>query len=64
MFDKTYLTPAEALTMILDKLPRQAPHSETLRIEECYGRIAASDVVSAENLPGFARSSMDGYAVK
>ncbi len=64
MFDKTYLTPAEALTVILDRLPRQVPHSETLRIEECYGRIAASDVVSAENLPGFARSSMDGYAVK
>jgi molybdopterin molybdotransferase len=64
MFDKTYLTPAEAVAMILDKLPLQTAHCETLIIEECYGRIAASDVVSAEDLPGFARSTMDGYAVR
>src|SRR5271169_4917643 len=64
MFDKTYLTPTEAIAMILDNLPLQATRCETLRIEECYGRIAASDVVSAEDLPGFARSTMDGYAVR
>lgn len=64
MFDKTYLTPVDAIAMILDKLPQQLTHSEKLRIEECYGRIAASDVISAEDLPGFARSTMDGYAVR
>lgn len=64
MFDKTYLIPAEALALILNRLPKQELHSETLRIEECYGRIAASDVLSTEDLPGFARSTMDGYAVR
>ena len=37
--------------------------SEKLPIDECLGRIAFSDVASAENIPAFDRSTVDGYAV-
>jgi molybdopterin molybdotransferase len=37
---------------------------ETIPIESAFGRILSKDLVSPENLPGFPRSSMDGYAVR
>jgi molybdopterin molybdotransferase len=37
---------------------------ETIPIGSAFGRILSKDVVSPENLPGFPRSSMDGYAVR
>jgi molybdopterin molybdotransferase len=37
---------------------------ETLPIEESFGRILSKDLLSPEDLPGFSRSSMDGYAVR
>jgi molybdopterin molybdotransferase len=30
----------------------------------CFGRIAARDIVSPLNVPGFDNSAMDGYAVR
>ena len=37
---------------------------ETVPLEEASGRILGQDIISAEDLPGFYRSSMDGYAVR
>ncbi len=37
---------------------------ETIRIEEALHRILYHDVISPEDLPGFFRSTMDGYAVR
>jgi molybdopterin molybdotransferase len=37
---------------------------ETVPLENAFSRILSRDVVSPENLPGFHRSSMDGYAVR
>jgi molybdopterin molybdotransferase len=37
---------------------------ETVPLENAFDRILSRDVVSPENLPGFYRSSMDGYAVR
>ena len=37
---------------------------ETLPLEASFGRILCQGILSPENLPGFSRSSMDGYAVK
>jgi molybdopterin molybdotransferase len=37
---------------------------ETLPIEACIGRIASQNINSPEDLPGFHRSSMDGYALR
>lgn len=62
MFDKKYLLPSDALNLLLDSIDGPLP-SESLRIEDCCGRITASDIVSGEDLPGFARSTVDGFAV-
>jgi len=64
MFDKKYLSPSDALMMILNYLTEGMLKSEWVRIEECYGRVAASDIISDEDLPGFSRSTVDGYAVR
>ena len=64
MFDKNYLLPSEALGRILDALAEYRLPVERVRIEECYGRILAEDVVSTEDLPAFSRSTVDGFAVK
>jgi len=37
---------------------------ETLPLEMSFDRILSRDIVSREDLPGFSRSSMDGYAVR
>lgn len=37
--------------------------SEKIAIGEAIGRICLTDVVSAENIPAFNRSNVDGYAV-
>ena len=37
---------------------------EKIPLEDSLGRILSRDVVSPEDLPGFSRSSMDGFAVK
>jgi len=37
---------------------------KTIPLDRAFGRILCRDIVSPENLPGFPRSSMDGYAVR
>ncbi len=52
----------EALEISLSKV-NALRQSETINVKNIMGRILAADVFSPENLPGFDRSSMDGYAV-
>lgn len=58
------LMPLEtALTQMLDRIsPLQ--DAESLPLVRCFGRIAARDIVSPLNVPGFDNSAMDGYAVR
>ncbi len=37
---------------------------EGVALESALGRVLSQDIVSLQDLPGFARSTMDGYAVK
>ena len=37
---------------------------EEAHLEQAAGRIVGADVYAGENLPGFARSTVDGYAVR
>jgi molybdopterin molybdotransferase len=37
---------------------------ETVPLSQAFGRVLSQDIVSNEDLPGFSRSSMDGYAIK
>ena len=58
------LMPLEtALTQMLDRVS-PLHDVETLPLVRCFGRIAARDIVSPLNVPGFDNSAMDGYAVR
>ena len=37
---------------------------EVLPLDACIGRITSQNIISPEDLPGFHRSSMDGYALQ
>lgn len=50
---------------VLEILTRFGPiNDEIIPIESALGRVLSEDVSAPEDLPGFSRSSMDGYAVK
>lgn len=49
---------------LLDKAIFIAPETQTLPLEDTCGRILAEAITSTEDLPHFARSTMDGYALK
>ena len=48
---------------LLHEQKLRLPVIESVSIENAYGRVLVQDIVSHENLPGFNRSTMDGYAV-
>lgn len=54
----------EALSLILESLPPRIPEEVFLPIEETLGMVSSRDIISPEDLPAFARSTVDGYAVK
>ena len=55
----------EAQTLIANTLGSaiSVQESEAVPLEQALGRIAAADVKSEEDIPAFARSTVDGYAV-
>ncbi|HET7325848.1 MAG TPA: gephyrin-like molybdotransferase Glp [Nocardioidaceae bacterium] len=57
----TTLSVAEALAGFR---PRRRTAAQTVRREDALGRVPASPVLSDSALPGFARSTVDGYAVR
>ena len=56
------LSVAEARARILERF--SALGSETVPISDASGRVLASDIVAAHDVPSFRNSSMDGYAVR
>lgn len=62
MTTQEYLTVAEALAMVLDGVnPLPA---ETTPLDDALGRVLAEPIKAQDDLPPFANSSMDGYAVR
>lgn len=52
-----------ALTQMLNRItPLNA--TETVPLLQAFSRVAAHDLVSPLNVPGFDNSAMDGYAVR
>jgi molybdopterin molybdotransferase len=50
---------------VLKILDRFGPSGdEQIALEQALGRVLAQDMIAPENLPGFFRSTMDGYAVR
>ena len=64
MLDKKYLSLTEALKTLLDKIPQRSLPCEKIVIEEAYNRITYENIYAPENLPGFKRSTVDGFTVR
>lgn len=64
MLGREELIPVEkAQELLLKSIPFKTPAETNLPIEETYGMILARDEISPEDLPGFSRSTVDGFAV-
>ncbi len=57
------LPPFKALELLFNHLPPAVPETEEITTRSAAGRVLAFPVVAAEPLPGFARSTVDGFAV-
>ena len=44
--------------------PERRTAPETVHLDDAHGRVPVEDVPSPHDLPGFARSTVDGYAVR
>jgi len=53
-----------ALGLLIENLRGGKPPEVNLNIETALGMVSARDVISGEDLPSFARSTVDGYAVR
>ena len=42
----------------------KTPEAETVKFSDSLGRVLAEDLTSVESVPGFRKSTVDGYAVK
>ncbi|MGI5925924.1 MAG: gephyrin-like molybdotransferase Glp [Thermacetogeniaceae bacterium] len=60
----TVLTVAEARERLATHLPSELRKGEKLSLLQCLGRRLAVAVIARENVPGFDRSTVDGYAVR
>ncbi len=56
-------TPEEALTIILEMPLSVQPAMEEVPLSQAHGRILFAPLRASEYVPGFDRSSVDGYAV-
>jgi molybdopterin molybdotransferase len=52
----------EARAIVLDRV--EALPGETVALEHALGRVTAEDVRSADDVPGFDNSAMDGFALR
>jgi len=53
-----------ALGMLLGNIRTDKPREAQRKIEDTLGMVSAHDIISMEDLPSFARSTVDGYAVR
>ena len=57
----------DTLDEAMEKLLRAAVmlplNTQQIRTEEAVGRVLAGDIVSAEDIPGFRRSTVDGLSL-
>lgn len=60
----TVKTSAEAEKIIFDTFGKVSVDVEEVNILDSVGRILAEDIISKEDVPGFNRSTVDGFAVK
>ncbi|HET8593274.1 MAG TPA: hypothetical protein VFL56_06375, partial [Solirubrobacterales bacterium] len=56
------IKPSEARRLVLERV--RPLEGEPVPLRSALGRVLAADVESAEPVPGFDNSSMDGFAVR
>lgn len=56
------VTREEAVRIILEKIP-EAAEMEIVSLTDALGKVVAEDILSPEDLPAYARSTVDGFAV-
>lgn len=64
MLDKKYLLPKDALKLILGNVKFRSLPVEIVSLEDAYNRVTYEEILSPEDLPGFNRSTVDGFAVR
>ena len=64
MGGKEFFTTVSVSEALAGFQPSRRTGEETVLREDALGRVPASPVVSEAELPGFARSTVDGYAVR
>ena len=64
MLDKKYLTLKESIELFLKRVNSENLSYEVIPIEKAYHRVTFEDIYAPENLPGFRRSTVDGFAVR
>lgn len=58
------VTREEALRIMIERFPPQELKIQHLDVSLSLGRVLAHDISSPVDLPGFSRSTMDGYVVR
>ena len=54
----------EEVLQLIDSLALREAEAETVSLENALSRYLAEDITSPEDVPGFDRSTVDGYAVR
>jgi molybdopterin molybdotransferase len=54
----------EAVSSLIEALPARIHAAKEIDTSAAIGRVLAGDVTASEDMPGFTRSQMDGYAVR
>lgn len=57
------VTVERALQLLMEHISGRVTAEVEMGIEDALGRVCAQDVVAPEDLPGFTRSTVDGFAV-
>ena len=60
----TVKTPEETAALIRSSFPSGITGTEEVPLDRALGRVLAADVTAEEYVPGFDRSTVDGYAVR
>jgi molybdopterin molybdotransferase len=58
------ITAEKALGLLLETIGSRKTKAVSMDIERSLGMVCAEDVVAMEDIPAFARSTVDGYAVR
>ena len=60
----TVMTPEELLTLIANTFAPLDRSPETVGLDRALGRVLAREILAEEYVPGFDRSTVDGYALR